>query len=269
MHYKPKEVSQILNIPTDTLRYFEKIGVINPKVNEQNHYRYYDAWDINFLFDYLNCRKMDFNSQESINFIKNSSLEQQINFINEKIKDYQKKEEYYHLLSLKSKNTLSKIENIHAKLNKVEICYNEPFYYTVYRHNYNFSKNDEIKKVKNQWLKNHALLNNIVFVPKNIIEERRENEYYWSLAFNEKYFKYLKLEENQYVHYRPSTLCIKIMIDAKSKGQFHYNLLEKAFNFIEEHNFEIADDPFGRLLIRNNDDTGFHRYIEFYIPIKL
>ena len=32
MQYKAKEVSQILNIPIDTLRYFEKIGVIHPKL---------------------------------------------------------------------------------------------------------------------------------------------------------------------------------------------------------------------------------------------
>ena len=50
MKYRTKEVSRITGIPVDTLRYYEKIGVISPKIDEKNHYRYYNAWDINFLF---------------------------------------------------------------------------------------------------------------------------------------------------------------------------------------------------------------------------
>ena len=47
MKYKAKEVSRITGIPVDTLRYFEKIGVISPKIDDSNNYRYYSAWDIN------------------------------------------------------------------------------------------------------------------------------------------------------------------------------------------------------------------------------
>ena len=51
MKYKAKEVSRITGIPVDTLRYFEKTGVISPKIDKNNNYRYYSAWDINFLFE--------------------------------------------------------------------------------------------------------------------------------------------------------------------------------------------------------------------------
>ena len=267
MQYKAKEVSQILNIPIDTLRYFEKIGVIHPQINEKNHYRYYEAWDINFIFDYLNYRKMDYSSQESIQFIRNASLEEQIEKIEEKIQYYEQKKNYYDLLCQKNNELYQQIHHIKEKLNQIEICHNEPFYYLVYRHNNDFSKEKEIHAIKSEWLQHHPFLDNIVFIPGDTILKSSSNEYYWSLALSKQYFDEFHFQQNEYIHYIPSQLCIKIVIDAKGKGQFHYGLLNAAFSYIEKHRFKINGDPFGKLLIRNNDENGFHRFIEFYIPI--
>lgn len=268
MQYKAKEVSQILNIPIDTLRYFEKIGVIHPQINERNHYRYYEAWDINFIFDYLNYRKMDYSSQESIQFIRNASLKEQAEKIKEKIQYYEQKRTYYDLLCQKNNELYHQMTQMKEKLNKIEICYNEPFYYLVYRHNYDFSKEKEIHSIKSQWLKHHPFLDNIVFIPNETIQQNGENEYYWSLALSSQYFKEFNFQTNEYIHSIPSQLCIKMIIDAKGKGHFHYELLNNAYEYIKKHHFQINGNPFGKLLIRNNDENGFHRYIEFYIPIS-
>ena len=48
MRYKIGDVSRILGISTDLLRYYEKKGVVQPQKDKSNDYRYYDTWDINF-----------------------------------------------------------------------------------------------------------------------------------------------------------------------------------------------------------------------------
>ena len=53
MRYKIGDVSRILGISTDLLRYYEKKGVVQPQKDKNNDYRYYDTWDINFLIDCL------------------------------------------------------------------------------------------------------------------------------------------------------------------------------------------------------------------------
>ena len=53
MYYQAKDICKLLDISPETLRYYEKTGVISPKINEKNNYRYYDAWDINYLFEYI------------------------------------------------------------------------------------------------------------------------------------------------------------------------------------------------------------------------
>ena len=53
VRYKIGDVSRILGISTDLLRYYEKKGVVKPQKDQSNDYRYYDTWDINFLIDCL------------------------------------------------------------------------------------------------------------------------------------------------------------------------------------------------------------------------
>ena len=47
MKYTAKDVCRMLNITRETLRYYEKVGIIHPEIDPVNKYRYYDDWDIN------------------------------------------------------------------------------------------------------------------------------------------------------------------------------------------------------------------------------
>ena len=121
--------------------------------------------------------------------------------------------------------------------------------------------------MKAKWLQHHPFLDNIVFIPNKAIQTKSTNDYYWSLALSKQYFQEFHFQPTEYIHFIPSQLCLKTIVDARGKGQFHYELLNNALDYAKKHNFQINGDPFGKLLIRNNDENGFHRYIEFYIPI--
>ena len=64
MKYKIGDVARILGISTDLLRYYEKIGVVRPVKHKANDYRYYEAWDINFLMDCLWMKGFGFGIEE-------------------------------------------------------------------------------------------------------------------------------------------------------------------------------------------------------------
>lgn len=47
---KTKEVVAIMNISQDTLRYYEKVGVIPPVNRDENGYRIYNDSDLNWIY---------------------------------------------------------------------------------------------------------------------------------------------------------------------------------------------------------------------------
>lgn len=47
--YTSKDLQKIFRIGRETIRYYEKIGIIHGKVNATNKYHYYDDLDIENL----------------------------------------------------------------------------------------------------------------------------------------------------------------------------------------------------------------------------
>ena len=47
---KTKEVVVLMNISQDTLRYYEKVGVIPPVNRDENGYRIYNDSDLNWIY---------------------------------------------------------------------------------------------------------------------------------------------------------------------------------------------------------------------------
>lgn len=45
MRYTISEMASLLGVTTHTLRYYEKMGLIHPEVNEDTGYRYYTVTD--------------------------------------------------------------------------------------------------------------------------------------------------------------------------------------------------------------------------------
>jgi DNA-binding transcriptional MerR regulator len=84
MRYKIGDVAGILGISTDLIRYYEERGVVKPKKDVTNNYRYYDSWDINFLIDCLWYKNFGFGIDEIATMTTAESRDKLINRLTEK-----------------------------------------------------------------------------------------------------------------------------------------------------------------------------------------
>lgn len=60
MKYTIKAFSEKIGLTSDTLRLYEKYGVVEPKKDENNGYRYYDDFDVRELLSCRRYRSLDF-----------------------------------------------------------------------------------------------------------------------------------------------------------------------------------------------------------------
>ena len=67
---KISEAAKILGISTDTIRYYEKEGIISPKRINKNSYRDLDNKDIVSLLSCLYNRKIGYSIKESVEYAK-------------------------------------------------------------------------------------------------------------------------------------------------------------------------------------------------------
>ena len=72
--YKIGEVSRMYGLPNDTLRYYESRGIITPRRSEESGYRYYDAWELNYLLDCVWYRSYDFSLSDVEQMVNKDDL---------------------------------------------------------------------------------------------------------------------------------------------------------------------------------------------------
>ena len=75
-NFKISEIARLFGISSDTLRFYEKKGLLKPSVNELNHYRSYELTDINLLIDILFYRRLDLSLQDIHTILYQGDLDQ-------------------------------------------------------------------------------------------------------------------------------------------------------------------------------------------------
>ncbi|HDG9341430.1 TPA: MerR family transcriptional regulator [Staphylococcus aureus] len=71
---KTKEVVALMNISQDTLRYYEKVGVIPPVNRDENGYRIYNDSDLNWIYLVKNLRNAGVSIESLIEFYRLAQL---------------------------------------------------------------------------------------------------------------------------------------------------------------------------------------------------
>lgn len=71
---KTKEVVALMNISQDTLRYYEKVGVIPPVNRDENGYRIYNDSDLNWIYLVKNLRNAGVSIESLIKFCRLAQL---------------------------------------------------------------------------------------------------------------------------------------------------------------------------------------------------
>jgi DNA-binding transcriptional MerR regulator len=269
LKYKIGEVSRILNIPIDTIRYLEKKNIVNPS-KDSNNYRFYEAWDINFLTEYKKFRSFDFSVPEVEEILHSDNLENFIGRISKRQKYFEDKLKYYTFLKQKNQKYLDSLNNIKKNLWKCSFTECPSIYYFIHRFNYKYAGKEKFDGLFETWLNYFPFIDTIVEMQLDAVMNRdTNNNYEWGFSIKKKYADAFNIPLNSdKVNHVKSTQSVYTVICAGEKGSFSLKLLNKALEFIEDNGCELAGNVIGNLLARVHEPNGYFRYIEVWLPVK-
>lgn len=104
MGYHIGEVASFLDITPDTIRFYEKEGIIRPTKNPVNGYREYSFEDISRLSDILFYRNVDFSIGDIRKIVNGVSSEEMLTMIREKEQEVSRSLASYRKLLIKMQN---------------------------------------------------------------------------------------------------------------------------------------------------------------------
>ncbi|NTW71690.1 MAG: MerR family transcriptional regulator [Eubacteriaceae bacterium] len=269
MKYKIGEVSKILNIPIETLRYLEKMDIVHPKKDDSNNYRYYDAWDINFLIEYKRFRSYDFSSSQVEEILHSDNMESFKDKVRERQHYIDDKLKYYTLLKRKHQEYICVLENIEASLGKFTFAIHPDIYYFTHRSNYQYETKDKFEGIFEAWMNHLPFVEPLVVMPYDAILNRNNtNKYNWGFSIEKEYADAFNIPINERVIHIENVQSVHTVICAGKRGTFSLKLLDSALDFIKNNGYILSGDVVGRLLARVHEPVAYCRYIEIWMPVE-
>jgi DNA-binding transcriptional MerR regulator len=267
--YKIGAVTKLLNLSEDTLRYYESRGVVNPQKDEESGYRYYDAWDLNFLLDSIWYRSFDFSLKDVVKMIneddsamfadrcakRQAELLRAINAYKQKLDAVTRLRE--------------KILRIEKKLGVFEISERPERIYQLHRVKDDFIFDAAALGPTKKWLAAMPLPNHTFVIPYYAeADPKRFTEYWWGFSLPPDVAIKNGIDISPPAEYMPSIKSLYTVFTANERRTFLSSLQEKVIVEIQKMGHRIVDPPMGNLIVRLHEKTGFTRYFEVWIPIE-
>lgn len=266
-YYKTGELSKIYKLGRDSIKYYEKLGILNP-TRDTNSYRMYTIKDICNLNLIRELRTLDFSMQRIKEYIENRNIQTTRKMLSEEIELIEKKVEVLNSHKDSLIKRLSSIDKCieHTTFNRIELLYMNKRKALTVGSNESFAENNDylIQKLSDKFEDKFYVLGNsnfgAVFDSKSISNGIYNYYKHTFCLLDDDASDYnFVLDEGYYVTYT-------------YKGDYnHYEqVFEMLYKFIEINKYTILGDPIEIYKIDVYETSLEDEYVtQVQIPVKL
>lgn len=269
MKYKIGDVARILGVSPDLLRYYEKKGVVSPAKDENNDYRYYDSWDINFLMDCLWFKNFGFSIEQVADIVRIPSTAALSEMLCGKEEELRATIARCQLLLRRSEEHRRDLAKIDSLLYRCEICDSPEFVRFINRVGNAYDVGGGLKGLARRWLK--ALPFNYRYFEMNADAALpgREENYRWGFSITREYAEALDFEVTPPMAVMPARRSIHTVFkNSGGRGGFAPALLQYALDYAADRDIRVFGPIYGVLLASVMEGDTLTGYFEAWLPIE-
>ena len=267
MKYKIGDVSKILGISPDLLRYYHKKGVVTPSTGESNNYRYYDAWDINFLIDCLWFKNFGFGIEQTAKLVSQSSYEDVLADMHTRCGEIEASIRHQQMLLQRSEQYFAAMGRIRTMLGKCDLVYSPEFYRYLNRHNYDYENISELQDLSHQWLQYMPFINRSFEIDREDLENGTDN-YAWGYSMGMDFVEKLAVPLEPPVTHLPSEPSVHALFTSSGKTDFSPRHMEFVMDFVREQGLTLTGSARGNLICSVMNEGKLTGYFEVWLPVE-
>ena len=266
MKYKIGEVANVLGTSPDLLRYYEKKGVVTPQKGKYNDYRYYDAWDINFLMDCLWFKNFGLSIEQISDMVRSYSAQDISNMFSSKEDELRSTIKRCQLLLKRSQEYREGMQRL-SLLGKCDIDVSPAGVCFLNRHADEFPSPDKLAPFSRQWLELMPFNCRYFEISQSALRGEDDLDYRWGYFLPSDYAEELEFEAEPPMVLLEPQRSIHTVCQSSGKGQFGPKILEHALRYAEENGYTITGPARGILLASVCEEDKLNGYFEVWIPI--
>lgn len=270
VRYKIGDVSKILGISPDLVRYYEKKGVVSPAKDRHNDYRYYEMRDTGYLTDCLFYKNFGFSIEETADLVQKCSAEEIFSRFERNEQQLREKIRYNQLLLRRSEEYRDLVSHIPDHLGKCSFAERPECIYYLNRRNQEYDMSPELRPVTQQWLKYLPFSRRAFFLPEgDLLSAAAHPDISWGFSLSGEYADILGAEAEPPVRRLPAQRCVYTIFSCP-EGDFSTRSLVYAVDFITAQGMRLCGDACGSLILSARERGNPARvtlYYEAWLPV--
>lgn len=269
MAYKIGEVAKLLGISSETVRYYEREGVIqSQKIDQESGYRYYEALDINALMRVRMYRNYGFTLLEAKEMLNTCTLEEIAERLAEKKTELQAAVAWNERLLACADRMIEIHRSAAEMLWKCRIEESPAMFRFCYQIQDQLIDDPEIQKRVQAWTVKMPVVMPTPFFAKDDILAGNKN-FALGLCVMTEDADFLRIDpQARGMEYVPSQLCVHTAISAQAGELLHCGLFQHVLQYMEAHQLELAGDAIGRTVSTLHRSTTQERIHQVWLPFK-
>lgn len=265
MEYSIGEVSCILNLSKDMVRYYEKQGAIRASRNPENNYRTYETMEVFWLLEALHYKSWGIPISEIAEIRKNRYDHNTGTFLSRKIEELKDEISYKYLLK-------GRLENIRDQFPLARINVGNFWVRrtpAVWSCHLVTGRGDVYDRISLSARESRVIFDEkcIPFFDNGltVYEDRID----WEMIIRKEYTDTLQITVPESFTYIPEATVLCTNVDIGEIGEFDPTVFEVLPAYARSRGYSIRENvPMrGSLLGRGYDDGRFHRVVRLYLPI--
>lgn len=266
MKYKIGEVSKILGISPDLLRYYQKKGVVQPTLGESNNYRYYDAWDINFLIDCLWFKNFGFGIEQTAHLVSSSTFDDVVSEMHTRCEEIEANIRREELLLARSRQYFAGMERARSMLGTCDLVYSPAICRYLNRYNYDYRDIADMQELSHQWLQYMPFVSRCFEIERTDLENKTDN-YAWGFSMSLDFAEKLQVSLEPPVAILPAEPSVHTVFTSSGKTSFSPRHLKPAMDFVRAHGLTVTGNARGNLICSVLEEDALTGYFEVWIPV--
>lgn len=275
MNYKIGQVSKFLQMPSETIRFYEKEHVIEPDRIPGSKYRTYSAEDILDLVTCMKYRSMDFPLKDSISMMQQEAPERLGRRMMDKYEEKCGQIDYQRLLADYAREKGDRILSAPYNKGNLWVHHDEEFY-TIKDTELpelsdvsNSKKETSIDRSEASAGKNTTLQSWIQAAPfSELCLFPQDEQSRFGFLMEKRCFDYLHMAKNDPVSVHPAGLYLHTVVESSDPASVSHDLLQPALFFVGKNEFQVTGEPVAEVLVRiHGRDSGL-QLLEVRIPIQ-
>lgn len=269
MLYKIGDVAKILGVSTDTIRHYEKLGLVKPVMRTENDYRYFDYHDVNQLMTLKWLRGFDFPLETISEMLDVADYHELHQFFLSREAQLEEEIARAQRLLERSREHRDALSRIEQHLNRIDIAIRPAYFWFTNRNFQSFDRTPESQSLSRELSAMMPFTHRYFDISLEELRIPGNSRFQWGMSCDARYWEemHAAMPQEEGVHYVGPTRCLHTIIKANDNG-FTTDDLAPMLRYGTRRGLPLVSPATGVLLTDVKGETRFDGYFEIWIPIQ-